>query len=516
MRFPRPQEIGLPEKFESWRPMQLDALGKLSRSTKRVKALDAPVGSGKTPLEVGWALYSKLPTAIVTESRGLQDQLLRDFKDCGIVDLRGRRNYDCQMRQDYTCEDGAAGRCPFRGSMTCPASYAEARAAASPLVVTNYDKWTSSRKFGMGLQHIQQVIFDEGHEAHHALARAMQVVLHHKEVEKDLGMDFLEGSDAEEMVNWKQWAITARQIAEDKMRAAREDLGLQPKPSLVRHYLHMKYLAKRLATLSNARPENWIVDETEGGYVFDPIRPGQYAEAALLLRIPNIIFLSGTLKPKALYLCGVPKEATDFWSFPSEFDPARCPIYYVPTQCVDQRHPDLSMLWVLLDQLAARRTDRKGLVGTVSYARRDEIMRRSRFANRMLINERGEAPTTIIEEFKQMGPGAILVSPSIGTGYDFPLKDCEWQFLCKIPYPQPSKILRAREAQDKEYAAYLAITKIEQFFGRSMRVHADQSEGFMGDDNLKWFMPAYGHLASRSFLARFRRVAVPPAPPRPL
>ena len=31
--------------------------------------------------------------------------------------------------------------------------------------------------------------------------------------------------------------------------------------------------------------------------------------------------------------------------------------------------------------------------------------------------------------------GTVLVSPSVSTGYDFPGRECEWQFICKVPFP---------------------------------------------------------------------------------
>jgi Rad3-related DNA helicase len=132
----------------------------------------------------------------------------------------------------------------------------------------------------------------------------------------------------------------------------------------------------------------------------------------------------------------------------------------------------------------------------------------------MIINERGEPPSDVIELFRNSGPGTILVSPSVGTGYDFPQDDCRWQFMTKIPFEPPSKIVKAREADDPEYRSYQAMQALVQAFGRDMRSKTDWSERFIGDDHLEWFLPRYGHLAPRSFHAFFRRVSVVPQPPR--
>jgi Rad3-related DNA helicase len=516
MRLPSPHELGLPPKYTSWRPVQEDALRKLLASTKRTKVVSAPVGSGKTGVVITYALLTKRPTCIVTESRGLQDQYMEDGRGCGMVDIRGRGNYECHMRQDYTCEEGAVARCPYKGSVACPYSAAEMRAATSPLVVTNYAKWTSSRKFGKGMDHFTQVIFDEGHEAVNAVGRAMQVTLHHREIEETLGLDFPAFPDCEDLTVWKGWASTARAVAELKMLQMQHKLAgvTDPKPSWVRHYTHMRLLTRRLAVLALAKPADWVVEESPKGFIFDPIRPGRYTEMALFLRIPSVVCISATIRPKTLYLLGQAKGSFDYWEFESDFDPHRCPIYYLPVLRVDYRTDDLSAVWLKLDQIAARRTDRKGLVQTISFVRRDEVKTHSRFSSSMLINPQGEAPTEVLDQFYAAGPGTILVSPSVGSGYDFAFTKAEWQFVCKIPFPPPSKILKARTEEDREYPYYLAWNKLAQIFGRIMRDKADRGESFIVDKHLDWFR-RYSYLAPKTFKLFLKEVDhVPPPPPK--
>ena len=134
----------------------------------------------------------------------------------------------------------------------------------------------------------------------------------------------------------------------------------------------------------------------------------------------------------------------------------------------------------------------------------------------MFLNPKGEAPTEMIEQYREAGPGSILVSPSVGTGYDFPGQQCEFNILCKIPFEPPSVILRAREQADPEYRAYKAMQKMVQVFGRGMRSKQDSCENFICDDHVEWFIPRYGHLAPRSFHNFFRTVNVLPQPPEKL
>lgn len=518
MVIPSPTELGMPAKFTAWRSSQEEAIRYLLTSTKRVKALCAPTGFGKTAVYMAYALITGEPTCFVTDSRALQDQLMDDYAPIGLVDLRGRRNYTCPIKEDYTCEDGYQASCPYKGSIQCPSSQAEMRAATSRLVDTNYDKWTASKRFGKGMQHFTQVVFDEGHQAPEALGRAMQVTLHEREITQTLEVPFPD-TGLNEMERWKRWAVLARAVAEGKLKAAQERLKGTSAPSagLVRHTLHMRNLTRRLSILATARPVDWVVEEGYKSFIFDPIFPGRYAESTLLLRVPNIIILSATLRPKTLALMGIAQEHYDFREFSSDFDPKRGPIYWVPTMRVDYKAESLAPMWNQLDRIASARQDRKGIVHTISYARRDDIISRSRFASHMFINERGEPSTDMVDQFKRSGPGAILVSPSVGAGFDFPYRDCEWQFVSKVPFPPPSKILKARTASDPAYPYYLAMQKLVQMFGRGMRSRDDRCENFIVDDHFgEWFYPRWSHLAPKWFHGFVQRADVLPQPPPPL
>lgn len=518
MKIPSPGELGFPEKYDAWRPNQLAAIEMLQRPSCRGDVLSMPTGGGKTGVVVCDALLSRKPTAFVTESLALMDQYMEDYASVGMVKLMGKRNYPCKLRPDdpdYSCEQGQSSRCLYSGTVACPLSQAEMRAATSLLVVTNYMKWIKGSRLTPGLGHIQRIVFDEGDRAPDVLAQAMRVTLTSREIEDVMALDW--PVNRSEMVDWKEWAVNARAEAHETYLAMQKQVATDPKPSWVKVMLHMRSIVQKLSTLATARPEHWVCDETDKGYLFDPIRVGRYAESKLLMRVPRIIVVSATVRPKTLYLMGMPKQAFRFTEYDSEFDPKRCPIYYIPTLRVDRRARDLSMLWIRLDQIAARRTDRKGLIQTVSYAGRDEILSRSRFAYAMLVNERGEPSTDTLRLFRASDPGTILASPSFGRGYDFPGRDAEWQFVCKIPFPDSrSKIVKARQEDDPEYAPYCAINTLVQYFGRIVRSKTDQGENFIGDSHLDWFLPRWGYLAPRSFHGFFRRVEIVPPPPPPL
>jgi Rad3-related DNA helicase len=367
------------------------------------------------------------------------------------------------------------------------------------------------------MSHFEQIVLDEGHDAPDALASAMSFVLTDQDVDKVLGLRV--PLSPESIGCWKVWAAGALEVAQQKVKEWEYLLEEESsaKTSWIKQYLHVKRVLKRVRVLATCQPINWVVDEVEEGFQFDPIRPGQYSEGILFLRLPRIIIVSATLRPKTMYMLGVGQSSYDFHEFDSGFDPRRCPIYWIPTMRVDVRAKDLSQLWVRLDQIMARRRDRKGIIHTHSYDRRDSLINKSRFASSIITNQRGESIMHVIDSFRRAGPGTVLASPSVSTGFDFPMKDCEWQFLCKIPFPDGrAKIQQARQEADREYGPYSAMQTLVQSFGRGMRSKEDQCEGLIADDHLEWFLPKFRHLAPKSFHAHFKKVEVVPSPPKAL
>ena len=67
-----------------------------------------------------------------------------------------------------------------------------------------------------------------------------------------------------------------------------------------------------------------------------------------------------------------------------------------------------------LDQIIGKRLDRKGIVHTVSYARRDWVLKWSKYS-RLLWTHAPDNTEKIVEQFKRAAPPAVLVSPSLST-----------------------------------------------------------------------------------------------------
>lgn len=507
--------VALPEKFRTYRPNQEDAVDHILTCDRRFPVLCAPTGFGKSVCLVAAAVQSKKRTCILTTSKGLQTQLLRDFTSCGIVDIRGRANYRCAMRPGYTCLDGGQAGCPYRESQVCPYRRAQATASSAWIVVSNYAAWQAAYATNQGWGQFDLLICDEAADLFEHISGSLRIEVGDEE-SGALGPPTPRGRRAESLAAWAEWATAALPEARAQLKdLARRIEEPNPKLSWIREHHHLQNLVARLQRLRAARPQDWIVDESRDGYVFDPLRPAAYAEDWIFMGVPKVVLVSATIREKTMGLLGIPRSSYSFREYPSSFDPSRCPIYHIPTMRMnrDTEAEGIGEWLTRADQIIGRRRDRNGIFHTVSFRRAQAFLESTAYRNILYWNERGELTAPVIEAYLAAAPPAVLVSPSVHTGYDFPGVAAEYQIIGKIPFPVPTKIQKARESLDPEIGAYQAMQAFVQTCGRPMRSEEDRAENFVIDDSVLWFRKRYRHLAPKWFDARFRQVEVIPATP---
>ena len=95
---------------------------------------------------------------------------------------------------------------------------------------------------------------------------------------------------------------------------------------------------------------------------------------------------------------------------------------------------------------------KKGIVRTASYKRAEWLQSESTWGRYMHMNREGAEAARVAEKFRNAEPPAVLVSPSYGTGHDFPNYECEWIWIPKLPFPDRSDpVMIARMQDDPDY-----------------------------------------------------------------
>lgn len=537
---PAPPLIGLPEKFPVWRPGQAEAVLRALDSDRRFVVLGMPTGFGKSLTYMAAGLLHD-PAIVLTSTKGLQNQLLSDFGESGVRDIRGMNNYECLEGQSgtlfktsdrtVTCDEG-----PCLSGWECHlakagCTYFDARrgAASSHIPITNYAYWMGINGAGTGepdkkppLGYRGRLILDEAHAAIDELSDYLAVEIGFWEIEGVLGAGWpRSGCPMEE---WRQWARTLAAGVEAEVTTLSADVrtGRTDRRALSR-LRELRDLGRRLGTVATARGQ-WVVEEARdrrGRKVvrFDPVWPGEYAEGSLFLNTPKVVLTSATIRPKTLELLGIPEDQYEFIEYASSFPISRRPFIWCPTVRVRyDMDPGSARQWASkIDAIIRQRPDRRGVVHTVSYSRADYLRRYSEHSRRLIFHDSSRELHGAIEQFLKVpaASGPVLVSPSIGTGFDFPGDACRFQIIGKVPFPSTQSIvLKARQERDPDYFAYVAAQNLVQMAGRGMRSPDDWCETIIVDDNWSWFRSKYKDFMPKWFLDSCKKSIGLPEPLR--
>jgi ATP-dependent DNA helicase DinG len=498
-----PAEFGLP--YPSWRPGQRRAIRRIQYPSHKFVVIQAPTGTGKTGIAGGAMRINHGRSVVLTATKALQDQ----YKVTApwLTDIRGMANYPCHAARDefktyfpmrssrVTCDEG-----PCKLNVQCTlkehgCAYFDAFRGAinSSYVNTSYAYWLATRRYGRGLGHVNLLICDEVHDAAAQIGSAYQIRIPKKE---------LHGTVPCDIDQWKTWA-----------NAQLQQMGQEHGDLLGR--LRMRTRAERYEQLTRMTP-GWAVDSEGDAHVFEPVDVRSYGHL-LYGGVERIALMSATITPRTVTMLGIHPDDVDFHEVPMSFDVARRPVYILPGGRIDYRanHNTIARWLETIDWILKSRDDRKGIIHTVSYDRQRTILQHSVYRHQMIAPRFAAELPAAIDRFRRAGPGAILISPSVVTGFDFPYDTAEFQILTKVPFPNTrSPIAKARVKRIPHYREIVTAQQIQQATGRVMRAADDRGETFIIDEHFTWFVKS-----ARDFFAEWFLEAVtftrrmPPRPP---
>lgn len=514
-----PVELGIDEsRFPGWRPGQYQIFMDTMDCQTRFSGHCAPCGFGKSLCMICYALATGSRTLILTPFKGLQDQLGNEFPDT-VTDLKGKANYHCSTMQT-NCEMGAP-RCDVRNSIMgqglCGHKAAINRAGHANIVVTNYSCWFH-QMYGAGIGDFDTIIMDEADAAESALSEFLSFSLSSKEALGDSGKARAPHWN-ESLVKWIEWSKDAIRPMRGMVVQAEKDAKESDDRRVLERFFHLRNLYKKLGMLAEMKSEEWVCEPAKDGIRFDPIWPGNFAEKYLFRGIKRVILFSGTLNRKAFELLGVKQDDYTFYDYDSPFHPGRNPLILAPIG--NFRYPiapELMMKAIdLFDDVVDQRKSTKGILHTISFPHLEQFIERSRHVNLFISNDVKYAggmrrTENVVDDFKKATPPAILASPSIRSGWDFPDDYCRYQYILKVPFPDTqSAVAKARKKLDPEYHDNLAMTSLIQMCSRPCRSVYDYNENIIGDVRVGWFLANKKHLAAKWFLGargsgRYRRL----------
>jgi len=504
------QLLGGVGNWPDFYPGQYDLLQKSLEwyhSPARFIGLSVPTGSGKSLSSLLLSKLSEARTVILTATIGLQEQYMRDCRELGGVLAKGQRNFQCILVNGLTADEG-----PCHDGLPCPLKeqclyrVQLKKALESKLVITNYAYWLAQTNYSSGLGDFGLAILDEGHQAFSSMENYLTIFLSRLDLQP-MGINFPES--AESWGSWRTWADSSTPVVKDSVARIEQDIrDLRSKNQLVpshisRIYRTTKSVAAKLERLSSVG-EDWVIQKTYHGYRFVPKWVANYS-THLFKSVPKVVLMSAILSHRTCDYLGVPSNGDRSWvEMDSYFPPENTQIWHIPTARINYRTDDYgATIWCSrIDQIIQRRLDRKGIVFTVSYERAKLLLSRSRFKDIMLTHSTGDV-VQVVEKFKKMPAPAVLVSPTVTTGWDFPGLD--YIIQGKVPYPDTKdEVTKARSEDDKDWTAFMAMDVFVQSCGRGTRSETDKCEVLVVDDSFKWWWYKYRQFAPLWFQKRVK------------
>lgn len=520
-----PADLGLPPKFTSFRLPQRQALDWFNSCSQPISAACLPTGAGKTAIAVAASKLLGVKAVYLVATKALQAQVLDDFSSCGMVDVRGRSNYPCPNYGD--CAAGYDESCSLGNTSGCAYANAVDDAKHSDLVITNYAYWLAARRSnGAALETdyrpVELLICDEAHSIESQLAGFAQVSFYASEFERPGGaalfgksgvmilnggpyerVDSTRSDDREASNRWILWASDKIKALRAKQAALEARYG-EREAKTETAWIEAQDLVDRCSRVCKMNA-NWVWQfDDHGACTFEPIRLNSFTKS-LFSGVPRVLLMSASLNEFTMRLLMPPDVTYDYRAWGQVFNPAGAPVYHIPCRKLSWKSTDEDYQAVIrqTDEIISSRSDRKGIIHTVSYARTKRAMQYSHHADRFIWNENTRDLSSCLRRFRAAAPGTCLVTPSVGTGFDFAGAQAEYQVILKFPFPnETQRVVKERCSQISGYRLWSAAQDLVQMCGRIRRYEEDRGECISPEtkiltDDLRWVEAGSLHVGSR-------------------
>lgn len=512
-----PAELGLPAKFTSFRPQQMEALERIKQTDKKIVLCQAPTGTGKTLLMAAMQKYLKTQVLYTCHTKQLQTQVVDDFPES--VELKGRANYPCAKknglncaqctmkrgnRSEAVCKECGFDTCEAKNGLFrvsecpckdyCPYIIQKQRALVADLAILNMPFFLNEANFIGGFSGWRWVVLDEGDLTENSLMSHIEVTFTAELLER---LKLERPATKASMETWVKWID---EQAGPAIGRRIQELADTMDANEMQELEEMQRLAQKLRYLTRQNLKGWVFVPGEDQWQFKPVFISYYANEFLWRHGIRFLVMSATLVPGQLRRdLGLKEEDTEFINLPSSFPPERRPIYFMPRADVTKKNQDSAWAQVTraMDEIIAGHPQDKGMVHTVSYQLARYVYDHSKHKARLLQHDT-KSRLSALEDFKGSDQPLVLISPSMSRGVNLPHEQCRFQIICKVPYlylgdPQVSQRLYSAKDGNVWYAVQ-AISAIVQSTGRGMRSEDDECESYILDEQFRRLYREYANL----------------------
>lgn len=502
--------------FSEARQYQLETISEIREAIDKgykYIVLEAGTGTGKSAIAATLAQMFD-SSYILTITKQLQDQYLRDFKDLGFKLVKGRSNFQCKKYlEDGLSQSCDLGRCVVEGyackyslknhapekitkENTCSYYYQKFLAMMADVAIANYPYMFLELNYVEDFLSRSIMICDEAHNIENMIMNQLTLEFERKDLKEylklNLSKECVDQLSTGDYNDWISFVLKIKKAYEKELSKIRdiERPELSEKKIFIKNKIND---CKRFLANLEFDPKMWIFDYDRDFEIaqFKPLKIDNYAKNTLFKYADVCLFMSATILDYRLFAHWLGISPDEIYAIrrKSPFDIKRNPIKTYSEFNMSRNHIAESAPKTIdtLNEILEKHKNDKGIIHTVSSRCRDFII--DEISSDRFIYHDTQNRADVIEEFKKSQNPLVLVSPSVGEGVDLPGDECRFQIIYKIPYPDlGDKQTAIRNAFDSKWYNYKTSLALVQTHGRGMRFEDDYCTTYFIDNRLAGFV----------------------------
>lgn len=488
-------------------------IDKAFKDGKKYVVVEAPTGSGKSPIAATFANQAGTGAHILTVQHILQDQYERDFPTYGCQ--KGKGAYTC-VQDGNSCAEGICNRLPKERKQElmadCPYRQSIVINRAKPVVVHNFDGYYYQQCLAHQFPEKELLIIDEAHNIEDKFIDFFSFTLRSNSP--------MRPKDSVKFPIFKQVDEYLTLIKDERQKLAKrlydliadEEVELDPTTYKLTENMR-RMLTKLDAFVHKCQNNEYVFDiidlDDSNSITFRPVFAGGFIEDVLFNGPKRVLMMSATILDKDMFCnsIGLDPDEVAYISIPSTFPVKNRPIItrYAGSMAFREISETLPLMVGVVEEIVRKHAKRRGIVHTSSERVAEYIRREvSQDVLMRLTFRRDYVTVPEMLRVHERLENSVIVASGLKEGVD--LKDdlSRFQIICKVPYLDLSdKRTKRRMTIEKRWYGYSAAKLFIQSVGRSVRSPKDKAITYITDSS---FVKFYN--MNRRFIPEYIRDAL--------
>lgn len=474
--------------------------------------LELPTGSGKSACGCAIAAWAQenLPmdpvfrpgAYILVQQKVLQDQIESELDRLGAKAqatlIKASVEYICPMFK--RCSAGMVDRrCNCIELGQCVYKIAKGRFISATVAVTNYSYYFCERSYVGQIEPRCVLVMDEVHNLSQAVLRMVDVVVSEEKLPQYAPSmdadDFIEIAKSRSLSDFiifleTDYLPAVNEQAEIMLALNDSDENIKEAYEIAQHFQKVQSFVDR----AKSNPHGWVFwkEENRDGKITLTARPldaAPYFDELVGKESKIRVYLSAFPGPKGIFCSelGLDPKKVAWMRQRSQFLPVNRPVHLLGVGSMSRARQEVTLPAVLrmVRKIIEAHPDTRGIIHTHSYKLADSVAESlTEFEHRLVYPKNADQREEALKTHAQL-PAGILISPSVGEGFDFRGDLARWQILCKVPYPSlGNKHTAAMAERNPLWYKAETVKHFLQICGRITRSVDDFGETFVLDSDI--------------------------------